>query len=67
MSKYTEFSELVERVTRLMREKRSVHYTLGYMMQCYISLALRANKLDTEIEHMQLIEKELQLKTKESA
>lgn len=67
MSKYAEFSELVERVTRLMQEKRSVHYTLGYIMQCYISLAFRTNKLDTEIQHMQLIEKELQLKTKESA
>jgi hypothetical protein len=67
MSKYAEFPDLVERVTRLMKEENSVHYALGYMMQCYISLALRTNKLDTEIEHMQLIEKELQLKTKESA
>lgn len=67
MSKYAEFSDLVERVTRLMKEENSVHYALGYMMQCYISLANQTDRMDREIEHMQLVEKQLQLKTKESA
>lgn len=67
MSKYEEFSDLVNKVMHMMEDEKSVHYALGYVMQCYISLALRTNKLDTEIEHMQLVEKQLQLKTKESA
>lgn len=67
MSKYAEFSDLVNKVMHMMEEKKSVHYALGYIMQSYIHLADRTDSLNREIGLMQLAEKELQLKTKESA
>ena len=57
---YSEFSDLVIKVVRLMEKEKSVHYALGYMMQSYISLADRCNRLEIETEHMQLMESKLQ-------
>lgn len=59
-STYSEFSKTVERVVKLMKDENSSHYALGYMMQSYISLANATNKLDSELEHMQLLERQLQ-------
>lgn len=52
---YSEFSDLVDRVVKIMEKEKSVHYALGYMMQSYISLADRTNRLENEMEHMQLL------------
>jgi hypothetical protein len=57
---YSEFSDLVDRVVKLMEKERSVHYALGYMMQSYISLADRSNRLENEMEHIKLLERKLQ-------
>jgi hypothetical protein len=43
-----------------MEKERSVHYALGYMMQSYISLADRSNRLENEMEHIKLLERKLQ-------
>jgi hypothetical protein len=56
---YSEFTDTVVRVVRLMEKEKSVHYALGYMMQSYISLASRTNRLESELEHMQQLERGL--------
>ena len=57
---YSEFSDLVNKVVKLMEKENSVHYALGYMMQSYISLAERSNRLEKETEHMRMLERKLQ-------
>ena len=57
---YSEFSDLIVRVVKLLEKKKSVPYALGYMMQSYISLAQRTNRLESEMEHMQRVERDLQ-------
>ena len=66
-SKYEEYSDLVNRVMQMMKDEECVDYALGYMVQTYINLADRIDRLDTEIKHMQLIEKELQRTLEKSA
>jgi hypothetical protein len=66
-SKYNEFSDLVNKVMQMMKDEKCVHYALGYMMQSYISLAHRTNRLEIETEHMKLIEKQLQRTLEKSA
>jgi len=57
---YSEFSDLVNKVVKLMEKEKSVHYALGYMMQAYIGLADRCDKLEKETEHMRMLERKLQ-------
>lgn len=56
---YSEFNDTVTQVVALMQKEKSVHYALGYMMQSYISLAGRTNRLESELEHMQQLERGL--------
>ena len=57
---YSEFSDLIVRVVKLLEKEKSVPYALGYMMQSYISLADRTNRLENEMEHIKLLERKLQ-------
>jgi hypothetical protein len=56
---YAEFSETVQRVSNMMKDNKSIHYALGYMMQSYIFLADRTNSIDKEMEHLKLLEENL--------
>ena len=66
-SKYNEFSDLVNRVMQMMKDEKCVHYAFGYMVQTYIHLADRTGSLNSEMEHMKLIEKQLQRTLEKSA
>lgn len=57
---YSQFSDVVDQVVTLMKNEKSAGYALGYMMQSYISLADRTNRLESELEHMQLLLRKLQ-------